>query len=59
MEEEYTKEDLSRDLDALASIGLIEVVGIDPNGQWLWGPTKKGLSLSAEETEELIRKTFD
>ena len=59
MDEQYTKEDLSNDLDALASIGLIEIVGIDPNGQWLWGPTEKGLSLSSEEVEELIRKTFD
>ena len=59
MDEQYTKEDLLKDLDALASIGLIEIAGIDPNGEWLWGPTEKGLSLSSEEAEELIRKSFD
>lgn len=58
MEDEYTREDLDNDMNALASIGLIEIKGITEDGQWLWGPTEKGLKLSAEEAEELIRKSF-
>lgn len=39
-EEEYTREDLYEDLEALRKAGLIAVVGITDDGQWLYGPTE-------------------
>ena len=41
-EEEYTMEQLIADLESLHQAGLIEVKGIDPDGEWLYGLTEVG-----------------
>lgn len=38
----YTMDDLARDMEYLRVQGLIEVVGITPDGEALWGITPKG-----------------
>jgi hypothetical protein len=56
---DYTREDLLRDMEILRKMGLIEVVGMQPDGEWLWGPTKKSLEMTEEEREALIEGTYD
>lgn len=51
---DYTREDLLRDMEMLRRLGLIEVVGVQPDGEWLWAPTEKSLSMTEEERENLI-----
>jgi len=51
---DYTHEDLLRDMEMLRRLGLIEVVGVKPDGEWLWAPTQKSLSMTEEERENLI-----
>ena len=41
----YTTDDLARDMEYLRVQGLIEVVGITPDGEALWGVTPKGLEV--------------
>lgn len=41
MFEDYTMEDLHRDMEGLRKAGLIEVIGITDDGQWLYGATEK------------------
>lgn len=36
-------------LDEAFRLGLIEVVGITPNGDWLYGPTKKTSNIFSVE----------
>ena len=38
----YTTDDLAHDMEYLRAQGLIEVVGITPDGEELWGITPKG-----------------
>jgi len=38
----------------LRRLELIEVVGVQPDGEWLWAPTQKSLSMTEEERENLI-----
>ena len=38
----YTTDDLTQDMELLRIQGLIEVVGITPEGEALWGITPKG-----------------
>lgn len=54
MDDEYTYEDLQKDLDFLLERGLIEVGGITPDGQWLYRATQKSLEMTEEEREALI-----
>jgi len=51
---DYTHEDLLRDMEMLRRLELIEVVGVKPDGEWLWAPTQKSLSMTEEERENLI-----
>lgn len=39
---DYSEEDFERDFNYLLENGLIEVAGINDEGQWLYGATKKG-----------------
>lgn len=48
------EEELIRELDNLREIGLIEVVGIDDDGEWLYGPTEQGRNLA-----EAFRALFE
>jgi hypothetical protein len=56
---DYTREDLLRDMEILRRLGLIEVVGMQPDGEWLWGPTQKSLSMTEEERIALIEGSYD
>jgi hypothetical protein len=53
------KEEIMKDLLALQRIGLIEVVGINDEGEELWGPTVLGRSLEQEQVDEIIDKSID
>jgi hypothetical protein len=55
---DYSKEDLFRDMEALRRIGLIEVIGVNDEGEWLWGATEKSMKMTEEERTELIYKSF-
>ena len=48
-----------KDLLALQRIGLIEVVGINDEGEELWGPTALGRSLKEEQVSDIIDKSID
>jgi len=54
MAEEYSKEDLQKDLDFLFSKGLIEVGGITEDGQWLYRATNKTIDMTKEEREAFV-----
>ncbi len=51
---DYTREDLLRDMDMLRKAGLIEVIGVNPDGEWLWAPTEKSLSMTEEERVNIV-----
>ena len=53
------KEEIMKDLLALQRIGLIEVVGINDEGEELWGPTELGRSLKEDQVNEIIDKSID
>lgn len=54
MPEEYSKEDLQKDLDFLFNKGLIEVGGITEDGQWLYRATNKTIDMTKEEREAFV-----
>lgn len=56
---EYTKEDLLRDMEFLRKIGMIEVIGMRPDGEWLWGATQKALDMTEEERIAHIENSQD
>lgn len=49
MSDDYTKDDLHKDMEFLRKAGLIEVTGINTDGQWLWKATDAALNMSNEE----------
>ena len=53
------KEEIMKDLLALQRIGLIEVVGINDEGEELWGPTALGRSLKEDQISGIIDKSVD
>lgn len=42
MDENYTMQDLIADLESMHQAGLVEIKGIDPDGEWLYGLTELG-----------------
>ena len=46
-DEEYTDKKIISDMEYLRKLGLIEVVGINAEGEWLWGATAKGHDVSS------------
>lgn len=58
MSEEYTFEELQDDLDALAKIGLIEIGGIQEDGQWLYRVSEKAKGMTQDEITRLIQSTY-
>lgn len=58
MSDDYTKEDLHKDMEALRSAGLIEVMGINDEGQWLWRATDKAMSMTEEERAQAIYESY-
>jgi len=54
-----SKEEIMKDLLALQRMGLIEVVGINDEGEELWGPTALGRSLKKEQVNKIIDKSVD
>jgi hypothetical protein len=59
MSDDYSREELIGDLHKLIEIGLIEVQGINEEGQWIYGPTQKAVNMSEEERREEIHKAFE
>lgn len=45
---DYTKEDLLEDMELLRKKGLIEVVGINDDGDWLYGLTEMARTIIDE-----------
>lgn len=58
-DDEYTYDDLQKDLEFLVAKGLIEVGGIDENGQWLYKATAAALAMTEEEQEALIMSALE
>ena len=54
---------IRQSLDELINMGLIEVVGITPNGQWLYGATELGNKLASQpdfaEAMEMLQGETD
>jgi len=50
----YTVEDLSRDMEILVMRGLIEIKGVNENGELLYGVTERSLQMTEEERIALI-----
>lgn len=59
MEEQYTKQDLLNDMENLRKANLIEVKGMNEDGEWLWGPTAESLKMSEEEMMKIIYSWFE
>ena len=59
MSDEYTTNDLHEDMEFLRKAGLIEVIGVNDDGDWLWAATEKGKSLSEEELRRIMDEDFD
>jgi hypothetical protein len=53
------KEEIMKDILALQRIGLIEVIGINEEGEELWGPTALGRSMTQEQISDIIDKSVD
>ena len=57
--ETYTPEDLYRDMEGLRKAGIIDVIGIAEDGQWLYSMTEEGKGLYEEmkkgDLEALLR----
>lgn len=49
--DKYSHEDFERDFNALLENGLIEIVGINKEGKWLYGATEDGKKLVESITE--------
>ncbi len=58
-DDEYTFEDLQKDLDFLVAKGLIEIGGIDEQGRWLYKATEASLAMTEEEQMALIMSELD
>jgi len=65
-DENYTHEDLLKDLEVLRKAGLIEVSGITDTGEWLYSMSEFGTeaykeiqSMSSDMLEGLIRDLLD
>jgi|688.fasta_scaffold125844_6 hypothetical protein len=54
MDEQYTKEDLFDDMEHLRKANLIEIKGMNEDGEWLWGPTAESLNMSEEHIMKII-----
>jgi hypothetical protein len=54
MEEQYTKQDLFDDMEYLRKANLIEIKGMNEDGEWLWGPTAQSLKMSEEHIMKII-----
>lgn len=48
-QDQYTKEDLNRDMEILILNGLIEVKGVNDKGELLYGVTERSLQMGEEE----------
>ena len=59
MGDEYTKEDLHDDMEFLRKAGLIEIIGVNPDGEWLWAATEKGKNMSEEELRQIMEDDID
>jgi hypothetical protein len=59
MEDEYTVEELHADMEFLRKVGLIEVIGVNADGDWLWGATAKSLEMTPEQIELLLMQQED
>jgi hypothetical protein len=41
-------------MEFLRKAGLIEVIGVNPDGQWLWAATEKSKTMTQEELLRLM-----
>jgi hypothetical protein len=56
VDEEYTIENLHDDMEFLRKAGLIEVIGVNEDGQWLWAATDKSKTMSREELLKIMEE---
>lgn len=57
-DDEYTTEDLIKDLAMMVKAGLLDV-RIREDGQWLYGMSDAAAAMTDEEREEAIRRMVD
>jgi len=55
-DEEYTDKKIISDMEYLRKLGLIEVVGINAEGEWLWGATAKGHEVSSRMSNSSLKE---
>lgn len=56
MEDDYTVAELHEDMEFLRKAGLIEIIGVNEDGQWLWAATEESKKMSEEEIRRLIEE---
>lgn len=57
--DDYSPEDFERDFNQLLEEGLIEVVGINEKGQWLYSATEEGKRFYELLTRGAILEQFE
>ena len=53
-EHSHFQSEVEKDLQSLVGAGLVEVAGINEDGEWLYQPTAKGKAMSLELMKQLI-----
>jgi hypothetical protein len=53
-EHSHFQSEVEKDLQFLVGAGLVEVAGINEDGEWLYQPTAKGKAMSLELMKQLI-----
>jgi hypothetical protein len=56
MDEEYPDNQIINDMEYLRRLGLIEVVGMNADGEWLWGATSKGHEVSSRISNSSLKE---
>lgn len=57
MSDDYTKEDLSRDLSAMVAAGILDI-SIREDGEWVYGLSETAMKMTDEERMEALRSMF-
>lgn len=58
MSDDYTKDDLSKDLAAMVKAGLLDI-RMREDGEWVYVVTDRAAAMSEEEREEALLKMYE
>lgn len=59
MGDDITKETIINDLEHLIKLGLVEVISINSDGEFLYGATEKARTLSESEITAFLNEALD